>query len=398
MPLISDWRLLRRHRSHRGYRHNIANSRIYGLPSELLDIIYQYLESEDDAIALGFAGARFFYSDTLKSVLSSKEARYKGLCMLEDSGEIGRHCCSGCLVIHPSSAAFSLQELEKRPTERHCLVTNPCLKLSLFPDLSFADIEMALLKQAKERRQRNWFTRLYSSPEVMIEVRLRLFPREAVMDFLGFTKLCELLDRPLCTHLRERDIGIPILYMSQTGPKPRKPTKPIHEHKDCFDCKTRVTMELLPAHTHGNNGEEWYALNVTRSLGRLYSPLEPTWLKQTFGFKHPKLEDYLRVTEDWFRAYWVPSPNPRRDSLVPLSGIDHLGYWPPFLAGGYVFKPAILPTNLSTRIARFGVKVWLFASGLVPERIHREYGQPYTLTLTHPEGLTVSKEAWEMSG
>lgn len=340
--------------------HNATHSHLYKLPAELLDMVYQHLTFEA-SIALALTCARFYHSPIFTSIRqdlrSTKLAKFAALCMFENDRAIKGYCCQGCLTRH-SSAAFSQDELEKLPAERYCLVTKKCLRLNSI-ELSFADIkntETEREKGKKEKKSRpirlfNDFAKPFSSPKKTITT-LRMFPIEAGLTKERFAALSTRLNTPLCPHMRLGDKEVTELYRIKLFISLPPPRRPGGSHK-CKRCQTRValTRTLDP-----ETGIDWCVLKIHRALGRLFSPLEPTWLAHTFASKDPYLDEYMKVTDAWFGNHWAPSHFPWSD-WNDLAELDNLQP-----DNDRLFTPITLPTTLSSLMARLSVRAWLIAT------------------------------------
>ena len=358
------------HRCFESQYHNTVNSHLYKLPAELLDIITRHL-TVDASIALALTCARFYLSTTLASVLkSSMAAQFKRLCILEDGRDIKGYCCRGCLRTH-SSAAFAYKELQKRPAERYCLTTKNCLRLGTLTELSFADIKR-ILNQSKEKKPLPTFlpnnlTKLLSSPATTIETSIQVFPvRSLWITKSRFAALCISLNFPLCPHMRLGDKKVTKLFQYAVFDTSLGSRLCDKSHK-CKYCKTRFTLTRSSNTVHGN---EWGVLKVRRSLGRLHSPLEPTWLVHTFASRDLCLDDYCKAMNDWFEMFWTHRFNGRGEyEYLPPDSSDHL------------FVPNTLPTTLSSWMSSLGVQAWLITSWFVAEMIHKRYGSAHELNL-----------------
>jgi hypothetical protein len=71
------------------------------------------------------------------------------------------------------------------------------------------------------------------------------------------------------------------------------------QHKSHFDEWRRKDFDKWR-----RRGELLDNFPRTRSIGKLVSPLEPSWLAQTFATKDPSLEDICAANTSWLRAYW----------------------------------------------------------------------------------------------
>jgi hypothetical protein len=161
---------------------NAAQSHLYNLANELLNIVYQNLPLEA-SIALTLTSSRFYHSAIFASIRpdpkSPPETHFKALCMLEYDGSLTGYCCRGCLSKH-SFAAFSCQELDKPATERYCLWTISCLRIGSRREFSFADMQKNLgISEEKANpavRRLDYVAKLCLRPTIDIETTFHLFP------------------------------------------------------------------------------------------------------------------------------------------------------------------------------------------------------------------------------
>ncbi|EFR01136.1 hypothetical protein MGYG_04140 [Nannizzia gypsea CBS 118893] len=314
MPSFMGWNYTRhrqaprRRQAYRRTDHNTANSPLFRLPAELLAMVTKNLEDEDDRLALGYTCARFFYSDALKDTISDKEARFRALCMLELRREPWhgerQYCCRGCLAVHGSAAFFSI-DLLKDPSERHCRMTVKCINLGIHGIFSFADIKK-FVSQERGGRDTNWFTKIFSSPKVTLEFSLPIFPQGADVTPEGFNSLFKIIDYVLCPHMRAKKYVKSYLYCRKPGIEPRPGW--IEPAVKCYICNTVVTLGDLPSSTPGNDGRVWLAINVSRPIGRLYSPLEQEWLNQSFSVMAGYIDWHNKIKVEWCRDYWRENP------------------------------------------------------------------------------------------
>lgn len=315
----------RRRNSHQcveSQSHNAVHSNLYKLPPELLDVIHRYLTT-DASIALSLTCARFYHSSVLAGVrqdlVSTKTAHFSALCLLERDGVILGYCCRGCLRRH-SSGAFSQDELEKRPSERYCLMTKKCVNLGTRTEFSFCDIER-IIRQSKKMeplpiRLPEILTKLFSSPVVFTKTTMRIIPVRAATKN-RFVTLCTRLNFPLCPHMRLGDKKVTELYWSGLFSTWISSRRHDRSH-NCKSCKTQITLTRSSSTDYG---DEWFMFRINRIIGRLLSPLEPTWLAHSFASKDPGLDDFLNATSGWLQTYWTH----------PHTNLDGLEYFQPII-------------------------------------------------------------------
>lgn len=336
-------------------------------------MIYQHLTFEA-SIALALTCARFYYSSVFEGfragLKSTESAKFAALCMLENDRVMHRYCCHGCLKTH-SSAAFSQDELKKGPTERYCLVTKKCLRLNGV-DLSFADI-MEMKREngmhGEKRRPIRLFNdsaKAFFSP-MKTETTLRVFPIIAAVMGDEFVALCTGLNIPLCPHMRMGDKEVTDLLGFKVVTMAIELRKPDESHK-CKRCKTEVAITRA---WDPETGVDWCELIIYRTLGRLFSPLEPTWLAHTFASKDPYLDEYMKLTDAWFRANWIP-PHYYRNNQNDLAELVNLQP-----DNDCLFTPITLPTTLSSLKARLFVRAWLIATQ-VPRHFRKTQNGQHT--------------------
>ncbi|KDB24883.1 hypothetical protein H109_03311 [Trichophyton interdigitale MR816] len=332
---------------------NAFNSPLCRLPAELLAMVTKNLGNEDDRVALGFTCSQFFYSDALKDTISNKEARFKGLCMLERNKEL-QYCCRGCLAVHPCEA-FSSFQLSEPPLKRHCMMT------------------------------------LFSSPEVTLEYCFPIFPEGADVTPAGFASLIKTLNYALCPHMRANNAGVRILYVRKPGAEPHPGW--IDPSTECFNCKTVVTACELPSSTPGNDGRVWLAIKVSRSIGRLYSPLEPAWLSHSFSTKLFDWDGYNKVRSKWCRDFWRENPTAYVgwEEEECLQSVPIHPYIPPIEAG---YGQSRLTPSSSESLSREEQRVhrWLYWCSLIPEWMHRKFAPVYRLEISNWTGVVLNSK------
>lgn len=301
--------------------------------------------------------ARFYHSAIFASIRpdpkSPGETHFEALCMLEYDGNIKGYCCRGCLSKH-SSAAFSFEELKKQATERYCLRTKLCLRVGRFQEFSFADMQKSLgvSKEKKVQRVRllDGLAKLYFCPVITIEDTFYLYPwLQSVFEW-EFVALCCKLNFPFCPHMRMGDLKILQLYPASRRSSDAKPLS-------CKHCETKVTF------TRGVAGDSrWAVFQTRRSIGRLFSPLDPTWLAQTFASKDPSLDDFCEASASWLEAYWQR----QRTYASPLEKFDH-----PDPDADRLFTLPTLPKTRSSRVARLRTQAGLITTLPIPKKAYK---------------------------
>ncbi|OAL62574.1 hypothetical protein A7C99_7164 [Trichophyton rubrum] len=186
---------------------------------------------------------------------------FEYMCYIEthDNKKIKEYCCRGCQDQHSSTASFSQRELDKAPSER---------------------------KHKKVTRY-------------------------------DFAYMFFNIDYPLCPHTQLYDALAKMIF---TTSGPTYSNEIVYGWADksdqCRACKTHISLEILPSDTPGNDNQEWCALKVRRTIGRLYSPLEEDWLAQAYAYDYSPIDEHNKLSDDWFRAYWrtlsTGSPSLRR--------------------------------------------------------------------------------------
>lgn len=327
---------------------NSIHFHFYRLPPELLDSIYQYL-SLNASITLILTCSKFYCSvilaDVRQKMKSTKTAHFERMCMLEDDKAIKGYHCRGCLKRH-SSASFSQDELGKRAGERYCLWTKKCMWLSTGPDWSFTDVRSftmtAKAKQLLQSDPRATTVAIqFLSPIQKYQAFLRVYPTQESISKDQFIALCMKVNLPLCPHTRTSDPKMTELFPPE-----------LNKSQKCRHCKTKVTLET---YQFGTFFGEWCAFKTCRTMGRLFSPLEPTWLAQAFASRDPNLKDNIHAARKWIDDFWKR----------PFKGLEELRYSE--ANNDLSFHPIVLPDTLSSRMARFGVQAFLVALQAIPE-------------------------------
>ncbi|EGD88219.2 hypothetical protein H112_04703 [Trichophyton rubrum D6] len=267
------------------------------------------------------------------------------------------------------------------------MMTVKCLNLGIHGNFSFADVKK-LVSQERGDCYTNWLPTIFSSPEVTLEYHLPIFPQGADVDPAGFDSLIKTLNYALCPHMRANQPGVHLLYVRKPGAEPRPGW--IDPSARCFECKTVVTACDLPSSTPGNDGRVWLALKVSRSIGRLYSPLEPTWRNQSFSTKIFNWERYNKVRSKWCRDFWRENPTAYVgwEDEECLQNVPVHPYIPPTGTG---YGQSRLTPNIGASFSREQQRVnrWLYWCNLIPEWVHRKFAPVYRLEVSNWTGTTV---------
>lgn len=165
------------------------------------------------------------------------------------------------------------------------------------PVLIFADIENTVewLKSMPMSRRKK--CSMLFSPDIPVEMELRLYLKRVGPSPWGVDALCRRLNTPLCPHLRLGDEKVTGYY----------PGWPEGFHTDlesaymlgCDRCKTRISFKVSPSIARGNCGEEWCTVHIRRPLGRLFSSAEPSLPEKSLSFEDLcSIWEYSDATDD----------------------------------------------------------------------------------------------------
>ncbi|WEW56775.1 hypothetical protein PRK78_002227 [Emydomyces testavorans] len=316
-------------------------------------MIYQHLPFQSSA-ATALTCARFYHlfiAGLRQTLQSNKTEKFEILCLLEIDGRIKGYHCRGCLKRHRFTASFSLQELEKRPTERYCLRTQRSLRVSRTLDLSFSEVIEILEEPHQTRNPKSWtsvnryaaiiFSDLNPGIPNAIETAYPMYRADFPASKDWFVALCNRFNIPICPHLRMSDEKITGQFSTDIAFRlwPRR-----HSYPECSQCKAKF---VLRAREYGV-GHRYVEVAIIRPIGMLVSPLEPEWLAQTSATRDPALEKYWRLTDEQFLKYWK-----RTTYNAPQS--EELDYLEP--DNTTFVPPSTLPRTMSSLMASWGVEM-----------------------------------------
>ncbi|PGH28810.1 hypothetical protein GX50_08454 [[Emmonsia] crescens] len=301
-----DYRENLRRRSAEAAANNTNHSRLYRIAPELLATINDHLPLAS-GLALRLTCSKFYWSSVFNHSqrCADRADRFEALCMLECDGTVKGYCCRGCLKRHRYTA-FSNEELAKKAHTRYCLATMKCFRVGVLRELSFADVKAHLYEQGKCGPKYKFLggcndQATLVSREVFIysyHRRRRIYTsidicRTSQLYSGNFVNLCKSLNIPLCPHMTMGDEEVAELLFQ----------KKIYPYHRCKRCKTKVELHLSGPMTY---------FRVSRNLGMLSSPKDPTWLAHTFASKDPLLDTHCKAVRDWQRKNPINSRKPLR--------------------------------------------------------------------------------------
>ncbi|KAL1952448.1 hypothetical protein VTO42DRAFT_5386 [Malbranchea cinnamomea] len=273
---------------------------IANLPSNLLPLICEYLPISSVA-ALAYTCSSLYVKLatnrlTLRDNVSEKTAF---LVMLEREGRFDEYFCRGCLKLH-SRGNFSVEEFQKLPTERSCMYTLPTLRVTPGFDMSFEELRHQLVQQ--------WFGTL--GPVKLrkgVDIYRRTTKGFELIDW--FTKWSRRFNIPICTHLRLHDLVRMVLCEHDKTARItelcicRRWSNRFEHCAKCLLCSTSF---------HLNIKNEQIRLAISRDLGHLWSPFDPTYVEQlaALNCEENDLLVYWRNCAFLMISHIIPDPFP----------------------------------------------------------------------------------------
>src|SRR5436190_14112210 len=215
--------------------HNLRESYLYRLPTELLDQIAQLLPPLSTA-TLGVT-CQLFSRYLVLTVSRVKHRELEILCMLERETDIiplAKAVCSGCLVLHPCDC-FPSFEVPKDPEQRCCHRT--VKRLVVLPDHLFSLHDIL----RPEKTVTDGITSFISEPDgrttLTQEINIMPVPERQQLSKAEITEFLEGFDMPICPHLRfSRVFG----YFDTTYRLSGCPRFGFRQLYRCGKCKTIV--------------------------------------------------------------------------------------------------------------------------------------------------------------
>lgn len=355
--------------------HNYVRIRsLSSLPAELLSMVCSYLPLED-ICTLMVTCAHFWKAGAGDGVFapawqrlleppqpkgfddSSREARFHMLRMLEYDGVFpkGRYCCWGCLATH-GREAFSLQETARSvdlkagcvtdPTtsRRYCLTTKRCFRFGVCNELSFVELKDMIADHESNHRvpflEGPKFCLYYDTEtnQIMNIIELARFWDINLGDDLS--PILGAINIPLCPHICLGSKEVIKLFKKNT--KPNYAGGGSGKRHNCKHCKTSVSVCAEAG---------FVRFEIRRSVGRLESPTDPTWLAQTFSSKDPRLDGHCaelkrRLVREHGDCFWLTVQPP----IESLDEIESDASRPDF---DRLFTPVSLPGRWALRCKRF---------------------------------------------
>ena len=180
---------------------------------------------------------------------------------------------------------------------------------------------------------------------------LRVYPTSENVSKDQFVWMCRKLNYPFCPHLRTDNAEVIELF-------PPERSKSLN----CRHCRSKVSLKNLSC-SLPEGGDYWCVFETRRYLGRSISPLERTWLAQTFASRDPNLGSYIDAAHAWSEVDW------ERQRTVLLNRFKHT---PPDHVP--LFQPVTLPDTAASRAARRRVQALSVAQWLIPEWAHVIFG------------------------
>lgn len=264
------------------------------LPPEILDLVMDPL-SPLNLRCLKMTCRRFYHhSHHTKTNFTTDWERFHLRCVLErDQTSFQRLICGCCHVHHDRSQFFPSEERKKDPFQRGCMTYKPVLRVCPHSTLSFSTI----------RSRAN----SYLGNPICNHASCTLGGAPALGTFLGdytiskrhyltmvstlrwpsiseVKKLLQVYNVPMCPHLTLGHSYVLGAY---------RPLEEVFENR-CSYCDTHFQFRLfeLCSNDRAMPGSNSLNVFVTRNIGRLYYPTDPTWLSQLCVVKEPDLSNY----------------------------------------------------------------------------------------------------------
>lgn len=291
------------------HKHNVSQSRLYILPTELLREVMDYLPLSD-AMALGVTCTRF-YEAVASPILEndpSKENGFNVLAQLEIS--LGpwhsKPLCGGCLTSH-NDDFFWDNQLELGPVQRRCKSTQKLVWLHPGLVTSFRELKQLAIDI------RGFRAPLRSTNPEACSIQYANFDKKGTVlldhsiDLLRFRygnrpllksvfKFLEKFNIPICPHMTTGDPMIADIYRKDVLQYAPDSVDGWHHTCPVRNCKTIVHFRVEHYREGPLSGEK-LTLNMSRSINVRNGAERQGWLSQAI----------ITPDEDRFRESWKTS-------------------------------------------------------------------------------------------
>lgn len=304
MPRISFSRRARRQSDTQARPSTPIYSHLQKLPTEIIENIHEYLQYPE-SVALKLTCCRFYRGDfgaaRRRRLRLSRRVLFEISCLLEKDGIVKGYHCRGCHKKH-SSTAFSLGELQGSPSNRYCLRTKKCLRITPSHLWSFNElVEMQGITAGGNCLDCRPFPPSYATiafhqdnpiKSSFLDVSYPICLLKKGANAVDCLKNSRTHDIPVCPHFRvSTEMLVDLVTKVKHGGGDAKPQP---REVKCSQCKTQVNIGKLPL----EDGSECISMFVRRDIGLLISPLERDWIAQTFETEDPQLSEYWAAAEE----------------------------------------------------------------------------------------------------